>query len=255
MTTLRKNFTFNIEAEAFYKADAPQGQQRRIGGWVSTDGLDQQGEVLVQEGLDFRPFLNKGFFNDNHLKQTGKAVGYPEIAELRDRPDGLGKGWYVEGYLLEGHGPADEIWSLAQSLERSGAPRRLGYSVEGQILERKAGNTKIVKKALVNEVAITRCPVNTETEMVMLAKSLSAGAPGSAGGTPGDGAPLRTESLEAQPAPRPEGDDEDEDTLKKKKKSMKKSEAVAFLMSRHPSVSRHFATQIVEYALRQESAA
>jgi len=97
-------FKVEIDAELFEKASAPEGRRRRIGGYVSTDHLDKQGEVLLQEGLDFTPFLKSGYFNDNHLKETGKAVGYPEIAELRDLPGGR-KAWYVEGYLLEGHPP------------------------------------------------------------------------------------------------------------------------------------------------------
>jgi hypothetical protein len=245
-------FHLEFEFETFMKASAPVGRQRRIGGWVTTDQLDKQGEILIQEGLDFAPFLKGGFFNDNHLKQTGKAVGYPEIAELRTRPDGS-KGHYVEGYLIEGHAPADEIWSLANALERSGAPRRLGYSVEGTILERDPGDQKTVRKAIVREVAITRCPVNDNTALSVLAKSLSAGAAvGNPGTSPGQGFPLRTESLEAAPKSAPE-DDEDDEKLASKKK-MKKSEAVRFLMRRNHLLSEMSATRIVEYAMQRDAA-
>lgn len=242
-----QSFKLEIEAEAFYKATEPTGRQRRIGGWVSTDHLDKQGEILIQEGLDFSPFLKSGFFNDNHLKTTGKAVGYPEVAELRERPDG-GKGWYVEGYLLEGHPPADEIWSLAQSLERSGAPRRLGYSVEGAVLERDLEDRRTVRKAVVREVAVTRCPINDQTQFVMLAKSLSAGHATNVGdgpAAPGDGGPLRVESLEADPKEREK---------QRLKKMLRKSDAVEVLMLLHPQCHRGLATRIVEYAQRHHGA-
>ena len=244
---MTRPFHLEFEFETFEKAGAPEGRERRIGGIVSTDHLDKQAEILIQDGLDFAPFLKGGWFNDNHLKETGKAVGYPEIAEMRHLPDGR-KGWYVEGYLLKGHPPADEIWNLATALERSGSGRRLGFSVEGSILERDTQDPKMVKKAVVREVAITRCPVNDQTMLKTLAKSLSAGAPASTGGTPGDGAPLRVESLEGDESPRPEP------KKRKKKKKMKKSEAIEFLMSRDPRVTRNVATRIVEFAMRQKSA-
>lgn len=234
-------FHIEFEFETFEKASAPDGRHRRIGGWVSTQDLDKQGEVLIQQGLDFAPFLKGGWFNDNHLKQTGKAVGYPEIAELRHNPDGT-PAWYVEGYLLEGHPPADEIWSMATALERSGAPRRLGFSVEGTIIDRDPADPRTVRKAIVREVAITRCPVNDRTQMNVLAKSLSAGhAVANPGPSPGEGFALRPESLEAAPK-------------KKRKKTMTKSEATALLLEREPRLSEKTASAIVEFAMRRGAA-
>jgi hypothetical protein len=245
-------FHFEFEFETFEKASAEPGKERRIAGIVSTDHLDKQHEVLVQEGLDFTPFLKGGYFNDNHLKETGKAVGYPERAELRTLPDGR-KGWYVEGYLLKGHSAADEIWSLATALERSGAPRRLGFSVEGSILERDPADPRMVKKAVVREVAITRCPVNDKTSLTTLAKSLSVGhSMPPAGGTPGDGAPMRVQALEGAPPARPSP--EDDLRKKRRKKAMKKSEAILFLLNRHSQLSKAMATRIVEYAIKHHPA-
>lgn len=248
------DFHFEFEFETFEKAGAPPGRERRIGGVVSTDHLDKQHEVLLQEGLDFSPFLKGGWFNDNHLKETGKAIGYPEIAQMRTLPDGK-KGWYVEGYLLKGHPPADDIWNLAQALERSQTNRRLGFSVEGQILERDPSNPRTVRKAVVREVAITRCPVNDHTQLSLLAKSLAAGnAVANPGTAAGEGFPLRTESLEGNKVPRVSPIAQVE-TLKKKRKKMNKSEAVALLMSINPQLSKSFATRIVEYAMRWYPAA
>ena len=240
-------FKIRWDADVFEKADAEPGRERRIGGFVSTDHLDKQHERLIQEGMDFEPFLKSGFFNDNHIKTTGDAVGYPEFAELRTRPDGS-KGWYVEGYLLKGHEPADKIWSLASALKRSGAPRTLGYSVEGSVEERDPRDRRNIRKAVVREVAITRCPVNGYTEMVMLAKSLAVGNGPVAGGTPGDGSPLRVQSLEGAGPARPEP------LVKKRKKPIKKSEAVALLMQRAPYLSKSTATRIVEYAIKHHPA-
>ena len=238
-------FHLEFEFETFHKAGAPAGRERRIGGFVSTDHMDQEQEILLQDGLDFSPFLKSGWFNDNHAKNTGSAVGYPEVAELRHLPDGH-KGWYVEGYLLQGHPPADEIWNLATALERSGGRRRLGFSVEGSVVERDLAERK-VRKAVVREVAVTRCPINDETQLNVLAKSLAAGhAVANPGTAPGEGFPLRVESLESAVT-------KDEEDEKKRKKRLTKSEAIE-LLSRNPRLSKESAARIVEYALRRSAA-
>ena len=232
-------FHFDFDVEVFEKAGAEPSTERRIGGIVSSDHMDKQQEILLQDGLDFAPFLKGGYFNDNHDKRTGALVGYPEFAELRQLKDGH-KGWYVEGHLLKGHAPADELWNIANALQKSG--RRLGFSVEGGIVQRDPSNPKIVRKAIVKEVAITRCPVNDNTALDVLAKSLAAGqAVSDPGVSPGEGFPLRTESLE----PR---------RKKKRKKKVKKSEAVAMLQRLNPAVSSAMAERIVDYSFRWHAA-
>lgn len=241
-------FKIQWDADVFEKADAEAGRERRIGGFVSTDHLDKQHERLIQEGMDFEPFLKSGFFNDNHIKTTGDAVGYPEFAELRQRPDGA-KGWYVEGYLLKGHEPSDKIWSLAQALKRSGAPRSLGYSVEGSVEERDTTDRRNIRKAVVREVAITRCPVNGYTEMTMLAKSLAVGADAPyAAPSPGNAAVLSTVGLEGVNASRPEP------LSKKRKKPITKSEAAALIAQRMPQLKKSIVARIAGYAVKHHPA-
>lgn len=229
------SFKFDIDCEVFEKS-GPGEKERRIGGIVSTDDIDKQAERLLQDGLDFSPFLKGGWFNDNHDRSTSATVGYPEFAELRNLPGGR-KGWYVEGYLLKGTPKADEIWSLANALQKT--DRRLGFSVEGKIVERDPTNPSMVRKAVVSEVAITRCPVNDKTHLAVLAKSLSAGhAVGDPGVSAGEGFALRVESLEGGPK-------------KKRKKKMKKSEAIALIQKLNPKISRAWAERLVDYALRR----
>ena len=232
-----QRFTFDLDCEVFEKA-SPDGKERRIGGIVSTSHLDRQAEELLQEGLDFKPFLSKGFFNDNHSPDTEGVIGYPEKAELRTLPDGH-KGWYVEGYLLKGHARADRIWELANALQKH--DRKLGFSVEGQVLERDPKQPTKVRKAVVREVAVTKCPVNTQTSLEVLAKSLSVGhtaTPAAVEAGPGDASPLTVQSLESELTPR-----------KKKKKRYTKSEAVARLQTLDPSLGPLAAAQIVDYAM------
>ena len=252
----RPNFQFDFDVDVFEKSSAGTGKERRIGGYVSTEDMDQQGEVLIQEGLDFTHFLSKGWFNDNHSRDTTGIVGYPEMAEMRER-DGK-KGWYVEGYLLKGTEKADQIWELANALQKSG--RRLGYSVEGKIHERQGGG-KVVARALVKNVAITNCPVNDKTNLEVLAKSLTAfekamgmgtGGVGIAGGINhgdaatgyGAGQVLVAESLDSGRRKK----------RKKKRDGLSKAAGVAWLMTVRPKLTLAEAKRAYAHAYAQRLA-
>jgi len=230
-----------MEMESMEKSKVDGRSGRFIGGYISTDHMDRAGETLIQEGLDFGPFLKKGWFNDNHDGAGDSLVGYPTMVRLDTLAKGH-KGWYVEGELLpEDVNPrADSLWKIAQGLHKGGSGRKLGFSVEGSILKRDPKNSKIVRKAEVREVAITRCPVNTETSLDVLAKSLSVSIPA---GEPGSAEPLQTEALEGV----------DDDEKKKRKRKLTKGAAVELLLAIRPGFSRAFATQIVDYTARHHA--
>lgn len=136
---------------------------RPIGGYCSTEHLDRQDEIVVAKGLDFHDFLNFGYFNDNHKQDTAAALGYPTKVELhKDK-------WWTEGRLFKGYTQSDRIWELAKAMAKSNAPRRLGFSIEGKITDRDHENR--ILRAMVRNVAITNCPVNTKCTWNILAKS------------------------------------------------------------------------------------
>lgn len=155
--------------------------KRVIEGIASTDSRDQQNEVIDQSGLDWTDFLKSGWFNDNHGKSAGDVVGYPTAVRFFAKgsvlPDGQIAPFnchWVKGYLLEGHPPADNIWTAATALQRGGeGARRMGQSIEGAVLERAGADRRYIKRAKVNHVAITHCPVNADTTLAAFAKSFS----------------------------------------------------------------------------------
>ena len=199
MSSTLVDFRVYCPLDAFEKAGEEHAM--RIGGVVSTDQLDKQGEKIVQSGLDFGEFMGSGWFNDNHGQKTTDVLGYPTDVKLVRKGDRLpnGKaadanGWWAEGYLLDTD-DGRKTFALCRSLAKS--PRRLGFSIEGKVVKRSEADPDTILRACVRNVAVTHCPVNPGTEMVALAKALSAGHgshgdPGSLdGGTPGDGRPLR----------------------------------------------------------------
>ena len=175
----------------------------RIGGIVSTGSLDRQQERVVQDGLNFSPFLTHGWFNDNHGQKTTDVLGYPTEAKRVKKGEKLPngqvcehEGWWAEGYLVN----TDEgrkVYALARSLSKSPNGRGLGFSIEGKVAGRDSEDQSKITRADVHNVAITHVPVNTDTSLRVLAKALMAGsAVENPGTSPGEGFPLRTESLD-----------------------------------------------------------
>ena len=191
---------------------------RQMVGIMSTSRKDRQGENVLAKGLEISQFLKAGHFNDNHDQSTSAIVGYPEEAIYKSEielPDGsVSDGYICRGYVLKGTKRADGIWELAKALQNT--PKRLGFSIEGKVARR---NNKIIEKAIIRNVAITNCPVNTDATWSILEKSfyqedvamtsLSAGYATSPAGQSNGGA-LRVESLDS--------DEKDMNNKRKKKK-------------------------------------
>jgi hypothetical protein len=223
-------------------------------------------------------------------------VGYPEAVQFFQKgaalPNGQrapANGHWAEGYMLEGHDRADRIWSLGKALQGTG--RSLGYSVEGNIHRRIGpktvfqksakgkgswvGNT--VARATVRNVAVTNCPVNVETGLSVLAKSLqvtdelngddftsrletvekalSMGSPPPGNAAPsgpatgeGAGQTISGQSLEQEGDPRlnekkKKKDDGDEETTEK---SLSDLECVEWIQARMPHATLEQAARFVK---------
>lgn len=245
-------FDFEIPVKCFYKA-GEKGKERRIGGIISTEARDRHGEIVLQNGLDFGGFVENGWINDNHSKETTGVIGYPyKLRKVlhKGRP-----AHYMEGYLLQNYEPADRIWKLANALQNTG--RQLGFSVEGGVIRRE-DNGATIAQAKVRNVAVTNCPVNTTTGLEVLAKSLQvvqeasvdyedwlkralmAGqAVSNPGTSSGEGFPLRVESLEPD--------------LKIPEKFTRNA-AIAFLKERYKGLSDSDADRIFNFVARRVAA-
>ena len=154
-------FRFECPVSVFKAEDKPEGKKRRIAGIISTDREDRQAERILQDGLTFDDFLAHGWMNDNHSAKTTDILGYPETVQQFKVGDTLPDGQvaeanctWMEGFLLDTP-DATKVWELARSLAKTN--RRLGYSVEGQIVERTGANDSVIAKAKVRNVAITNC--------------------------------------------------------------------------------------------------
>lgn len=165
--------------ELLLKSDGEGEGRRCTKGYASTEDLDQDREQVLQKGLDFSYLKKSGYLNYDHQKMRVHGaelpiiVGYPTHVEMRDR------GLWVEGELLKGDPQsseqmrlANELWELGQALQKSGTDRRLAYSVEGGVLERRG---KKIVRSVARHVAVTHKPVNASCSIETFAKSLCCG--------------------------------------------------------------------------------
>jgi hypothetical protein len=174
-------------------AGSGSGGKRLIEGIASTEDLDAQNERVLQEGIDFEPLLRSGFLNFNHSPGPENLIGQPLEARLVRQKDGK-SALFVKGMLFTGQPRADAAWNLMNVLEKARAEglsdRRLGWSVEGGVLERR-GN--LIARSVVRQLALTHEPVAYGT-FADLAKSLAAAS--NPGSSTGSAAPLLLQNLQ-----------------------------------------------------------
>lgn len=139
----------------------------KVAGLASTESFDLQNEKIIQTGIDLSPIeQGKGFFNWDHDNSPESIIG--EIDGYKKDSRGL----FVHGKLFKNHSKAKAVYEIMSSLSenKKGA---MGFSVEGQILERDPNNPSIIKKCRIKNVALTMNPVNPNTYASLL-KSLTA---------------------------------------------------------------------------------
>lgn len=160
-------FKFYIPFDVVKSQDTQDSTEMRIAGYASTSSRDRQDDEIVQKGLDITDFLEHGWLNYDH--DNSKILGYPDKDKCRIDKNGF----YVEGCLLPNIPLAKSIWETAVALQKSNAPRKLGFSIEGKTLQRDSLGR--IVKAKVYNVALTANPVNTSCTWDALVKSFTVG--------------------------------------------------------------------------------
>lgn len=165
MTKDINNFNFWCPVEISKAIDENTGEELMLlGGIASTADEDSDGEFLDPKGFDIQPLLKSGMVNWHHQAKTcpGTIVGEPTKAEIRK------EGLYIETKLYPSSQVARDIWDLAKTLDTDSNTRRLGYSIEGRVINRKSDDKtspdyKKITKAVITGVAITHQPKNPKT--------------------------------------------------------------------------------------------
>jgi hypothetical protein len=154
-----QKFKFWCPVEISKGKDKDGKEIMRLGGIASTMDKDADGEFLDPSGFDISDFKKSGVVNWHHQAKNSPAtiIGEPHKAEIRK------DGFYVETNLYPNSDLAKEVYQLAEVLQKDSKTRRLGYSIEGTVIERDINNPKIVKQAKITGLAITHMPKNPQT--------------------------------------------------------------------------------------------
>ena len=154
-----QRFKFWCPVEISKAKDKDGKEVMRLGGIASTMDKDADGEFLDPSGFDISDFKKSGVVNWHHQAKNSPAtiIGEPRKAEVRK------DGFYVETDLYPTSELAREVYELAEVLQKDSKTRRLGYSIEGSVIERDIQNPKIIKQAKITGLAITHMPKNAQT--------------------------------------------------------------------------------------------
>lgn len=266
---LDNDFEFYFPVD-IVKGTGDDNGKMKLAGIASTADTDRQGENLMPEGFDYSYLLSDGYINWHHQmnKDPEAVIGEPTKAKITK--DGL----YIECELYPSSDMAKKAYNLTRTLATDSKKRKMGWSIEGKVIERDPNNKNKVLKAKITGVALTPMPISPktfvdiikgmDTDEVKVAKA--AGSKGNGGDTKvinfggksielskgeGDdivvtfkgmnttnGRAVMKESVEG--GTKPNVDDDDKEVF------MSKSEAYEYMFATYPKLSMNEVQKVVD---------
>lgn len=176
------NFMFGFTLE---KSESGKDGKLWIQGVASAEIKDQDGESVIQKGMDCQPLLECGSINWDHQDKQGPSflIGEPtdvEIVPASRYADKFGKSFpgaalFVRGFLYNdpvNKPVAAAVWAHLNTADVS-AGRQLRWSVQGRVLERDRIDKSRIVKSECRHLALTHQPIQRYT-FAEIAKSFSA---------------------------------------------------------------------------------
>ena len=175
---------FLIRSDGYFRADlgsvllkaetVGETEGCHFTGTASTEDQDREGEVLIQKGLDFTPFIDYGEFNWNHMAHA--IVGYPVGKKAWFEE----KCWKAEGMIIRGlpitpKYDTDMVIQQHNQLQKAQTGRGLRMSVEGHV-QKRGKKENCVEKATIFNIALTFKPQNPKCSLDLLAKAMNGAA-------------------------------------------------------------------------------
>lgn len=160
--------------EEFNKSahDGNEPEKRIIIGEISSSAIDEEGDYMLQKGLDFSYFDSNGCIKYEHQKGVpDNIIGFPH-KRFTD-----GNRTIIKGALVpEGHQPmADATWNLIKAIEAHNKQfpkhqKTLGFSVEG-FYSKGARKGGIQKSAKITNVVVTPNAIQKTTWLERMEES------------------------------------------------------------------------------------
>lgn len=148
----------------------PTGKAWCLKGYATTPDLDLQDDIIDPKGIDISHFITHGYLNYEHFQGEEYKVGVPTEGTHVDDV-----GLFVEGKLYKDNPYARSIWNLANSIQKSGIDRKIGFSIEGFAKARDKNDPRIIKSTYITNVAVTTNPANPHATWDAFMKSFMVG--------------------------------------------------------------------------------
>lgn len=166
MTRGRFNFFTEVDIpEEIFKASQQDESKKYdnmvVYGKASTNDEDKQGETLEPAGFDIDDFIKGGMINLEHFTTRKGDPSYWIGEPIEARVDG--NDFFIKAKLWKDHPKARALWDTLNIMKSSGSTRKLGWSIEGNAIERDKRNKKRILKAKISHCALTFAPVNANT--------------------------------------------------------------------------------------------
>ncbi|WP_025684566.1 hypothetical protein [Paenibacillus maysiensis] len=164
MEEIKDTFRLFVPLEKSIEMDA--NGDYIVQGIISSDDTDAQADSISPDGMDTSYFLEKGWIKWEHGNNPDQFIGEPEAVHVgKFNHPTLNKS--VNGVFIKGRLYANREMSLKavvaiEDLQKSHSTRRVGWSIEGGVVERDRVTGKVIKSVLRN-VVLTMNPINTMT--------------------------------------------------------------------------------------------
>lgn len=136
-----------------------------VQGYASTGDPDLQGETIDPAGLDDSYLVENGWIDFEH--DTDQVIGVPTANTHVDQ-----NGLYLEAELFKNMPQVQDIIKLYHNIKDNDINRNLGFSVEGNVIERDAEDESIIRQVQITGVAVTKNPANTHATWELVSKSI-----------------------------------------------------------------------------------
>jgi hypothetical protein len=146
----------------------PEDTHAAISGIVSSERRDEDGEIVLQDGIDWSYFKGNGKITYGHPATVANVIGEPLEVTPTTLPDGV-KAHHMKGRLFLVDDLGARVAKKARTLHKSSESTRLGLSVEGHVVERDKADPKTIKRCKVITVAVDASPKNPDARMELAA--------------------------------------------------------------------------------------
>lgn len=164
MIILNKSFNVFLPFDKVSKS-GDDDNTYTVEGYASTADTDLQGEQILPSGIDDSYLVDNGWIDFEH--DIDQVIGVPTKNTHVDQ-----HGLYLQAKLFKNMPQVQNIMKLYHNIKDNGVDRNLGFSIEGNVLERDEDDESIIRQVQITGVAVTKNPANTHATWELVSKSL-----------------------------------------------------------------------------------